>query len=186
MESADTGRNFAFSAMPYSEDKQAYIEKVQEFLKINDLVSNEDWNVYAFVKLSGGRHAGLRFESIDELKSFAIELFVDQEKKPKEMFMGLSVMDQKRLSKNKKIPLGQIQKQAIEIFDTAYDVMKKMGTYYFFTNNCQDYAQQLAIALGVPKKFKTDIDKLSECDLAKLQMTVGYYKDLSSSIRARL
>ena len=185
MESLDTARNFAFSAMPYSENKEAYSEKVQDFLKINHLDSNEDWNVYAFVKLSGGRHAGLRFESIDETKSFAIELFVNQVKRPKEMFMDFSVMDQKRLSKNKKIPLGNIQKQAINIFDTAYDVMKEMGSYYFFTNNCQDYAQKLAAALGVPKEFKTDIDRVGEAALATLQMTVAY-ELMGSPPRSRL
>ena len=167
--------NTTYFARPYKEQKEAYSKRVQKFLEDHDFGSNENWNVYAFVKSVYG-HAGLMFETSDEAKSFAIELRIDHEKRPEQIFMGISVMNERRISQNKKIPLGAIQKQATDIFLTAYEELWKMGPYNLFTNNCQHYAKQLAIALGVPKEYKTDIEKTasvgSEIALATLLMYI--------------
>ena len=107
--------NTTYFAKPYAEQKEAYSKRVQEFLDEHGFGSNENWNVYAFVNSVNG-HAGLMFETSDESKSFAIELRINHKKRPKEIFMGISVMDNERISQKKKISLGAIQKQATDIF----------------------------------------------------------------------
>ena len=159
MVSPTSGANTTYFAMAYNEQKEPYKKRVQKFLEDHGFGSNENWNVYAFV--NENRHAGLIFETSAETKSFTIELRIDHKKTPKEIIMGIKVMDETSIPKEKKIPLGPIQKQATDIFLTAYEELVKIGPYNLFTSNCQNYAKELAKALGVRKEYETDIEKIA-------------------------
>ena len=93
--------------------------------------------------------------------------------------MGISVMKESRISVNKIISLREITKEIGEIFQTAYEVLREMGTYNLFVNNCQHYAKQLAKKLGAPKEYKTDVElrvsKAPEIVEGILPIIVDYY-----------
>ena len=95
-----------------------------------------------------------------------------------EVSMGISVIDKKSIEKLKVVPLGAIQKPMTDIFDTACEVLQRMGGYCYITNNCQDYAKLLAKALGTPKEFKTDVEAVVEGSQIALVGYIGDYSQL--------
>ena len=179
-ESADSIIGANYTVMAYSEQKRAYMKRVMDFFietadKFEYPHEIETWNVYVLLVSRFG-HAGLMFESETTNSSFCIELTFTLEKQDLEVAMGISVIDKKRISESKVVPLGAIQKPMAEIFDTAYEVLQRMGPYRYRTNNCQDYAKLLAKALGTHEEFETDVERVvesSQIALVTLVITVG-------------
>lgn len=77
----------------------------------------------------------------------------------------------------KEISLGSIEKSLIEIFETAYVVLQDLGSYQATLNNCQDYAKNLAIALGTPKEVKTGFGTVARTGFTLSAATAIALKD---------
>ena len=146
------------TARPYNEQKEVYEQKVFEFFvstaqKYNWPQDEAPWNVYLLAK-NLVTHYALMFEH--DNNKFFIDLWINKDniEKTPQVIMRFDMLGDK-FEEYKEIPLGTITKSFPQIFQTAYNVMEKMGEYKLVMNNCQDYASELAKALGVPKEIKT-------------------------------
>ena len=146
------------TARPYDEEKEIYEKKVLEFFlktapKYKWPQEEAPWNVYLLTK-NLVQHYALMFEHKNN--KFFIDLWINKDniERTPQVIMRYDMLGTK-FDEYKEIPLGTINKSFPQIFQTAYDVMQKMGEYKLIMNNCQDYAKELAITLGVPKEVKT-------------------------------
>ena len=152
---------FRTTARSYNEQKDVYLHRVMDFFlttadKFGWPQEKETWNVYLLSASLFGHYA-LMFEYDKKKEStFFIELWLDRENTDKELqvIMQFGIIEAE-FEGYKQISLGSIEKSLIEIFETAYDVLQDLGPYQATLNSCQNYAKNLAIALGTPKEVKT-------------------------------
>ena len=152
------------TADPYKESEEDFdIRTFQFFLNQKDLYPDpsEDtsWQVYILSRETFG-HWALMFESETTGNAFTIELVTDPQPIPNkyEVIMRFVVMDIKKHPKLKQSPLGKITASGYKIFARAYAVLRQMGGYRVFENNCQTYCKLLAKDLGAPVDAATATD----------------------------
>ena len=160
-ETTRIAKQFRTTAHTYNEQKEEYLKRVMEFFrsmadKYGWSQETEVWNVYLLSESLFGHYA-LMFEYDKKKEStFFIELDLDQKNIEKELqvVMQFGIMDDD-FKEYRQIPLGPIKKSLRDIFETAYVVLQQMGAYQATLNSCQNYAKNLAKALGAPKEVKT-------------------------------
>ena len=152
------------TADPFKESEKAYKQRTIEFFAKNkDLYphpsQDTSWQVYVLSQKTFG-HWALMFESEETGKAFTIELLKTQalQQGKYEVIMNFVVMDIKNYPQLKQSPLGKITASGYKIFNRAYVVLRQMGGYRAFDNNCQTYAKLLAKDLGAPVDATTVTD----------------------------
>ena len=155
------------TADPYQESEADYKKRTIQFFVDNkdlypDPTEETSWQVYILSKETFG-HWSLMFESKTTGKAFTIELLKTQqtgENDKYEVVMRFVVMDIKNYPQLKQSPLGEIKATGYYIFARAYAVLRGMGGYKAFTNNCQTYCKLLADDVGAPVDAETATDKV--------------------------
>ena len=170
------------TADPYQESEVDYRRRTVQFFVDNnalypDPTENTSWEVYVLSQKTFG-HYSLMFESETTGNAFTIELLKTQqtgEEDKYEVIMRFLVMDISRYPQLKQLPLGKITASGYHIFDRAYVVLRDMGGYRAFDNNCQTYTQLLAEDLGAPVSVPTATDKVISgvTTLAEVGAVVG-------------
>ena len=180
---------FRTTARSYNEQKKVYLERVMDFFlstadKFGWPHEKEVWNVYLLSASLFGHYA-LMFEYDKNKKStFFIELWLDRENIERE----LQVIMQFGIIKDefegfREIPLGPIEKSLLEIFETAYVVLQELGAYQATLNSCQNYAKNLAKALGTPKDVKTGFGTVARTGVTLLAATAIAIKFLPMLVK---
>ena len=153
-------------ADPYQESEREYKQRTIDFFVDNralypDPSTETYWQVYILSKATFG-HWSLMFESEDTGKAFTIELLKTQQRDTDnfEVIMRFVVMDIKNYPQLKQSPLGRIRATGYKIFGQAYIVLRDMGGYRAFDNNCQTYCKLLAQELKAPVDAETVTDKV--------------------------
>ena len=156
----------SFKADPYQESETDYKRKTITFFVDNnalypDPTEDTSWQVYVLSNATFG-HWSLMFESETTGNAFTIELYkiIPKDKDNYQVVMHFVVMDIKKLALLKQSPLGKIKATGYHIFDRAYAVLRDMGGYQAFNNNCQTYCKLLAKDLGAPVDAETATDKV--------------------------
>ena len=154
------------TADPYKESEKEYKRRtVAFFVENRDLYPHPSeetsWQVYILSMKTFG-HWSLMFESEVTGKAFTIELLKAQQLPPDkyEVIMNFVVMDIKNYPQLKQSPLGKITASGYKIFARAYTVLREMGGYRAFDNNCQTYCKLLAKDLGAPVDAATATDQV--------------------------
>ena len=152
------------TADPYKESEKEYKGRtVDFFVKNKELYPHPSeetsWQVYILSQKTFG-HWALMFESETTGKAFTMELLKTQSLQGNkyEVIMRFVVMDIKNYPQLKQSPLGKITASGYKIFARAYAVLRQMGGYRAFDNNCQTYCKLLANDLGAPVDAATATD----------------------------
>ena len=156
----------AITADPYQESLEDFQRRRYKFFVENhdlypDPGKETSWQVYVLSNATFG-HWSLMFESETTGNAFTIELYkiIPKDKDNYQVVMHFVVMDIKKLALLKQSPLGKIKATGYHIFDRAYAVLRDMGGYQAFNNNCQTYCKLLAKDLGAPVDVETVTDKV--------------------------
>ena len=156
----------SFKADPYQESETDYKRKTITFFVDNnalypDPTEDTSWQVYVLSNATFG-HWSLMFESETSGNAFTIELLktTSNDQDNYQVEMNFVVMDIKNYPQLKQSPLGKIEATGYHIFDRAYVVLRDMGGYQAFNNNCQTYCKLLAKDLGAPVDAETATDKV--------------------------
>ena len=117
------------------------------------------WHTYVLSKETFGRWS-LMFEHADTKKAFAIELLNKEtmENGNVKVIVRFFIMDLKNYPDLRKGYVGKIASSGFTIFDECLKVLRTMGGYKVFANNCQDFIDELAKSLGVHNDVKTVTD----------------------------
>ena len=117
------------------------------------------WFTYVLSKETFGRWS-LMFEHADTKKAFTIELFNKEttEKGDVKVIVRFFIMDLKNHPDLRKGYVGEIASSGFDIFEQCLKVLRTMGGYKVFANNCQDFIDEFAKSLGVRKDVKNVTD----------------------------
>ena len=147
---SSNARSWGFLADPFTVDLKSFLENIRTHWQssmvdfgFEDYENVCDWNVYL---LYGGRftHYSLLFKD-GNTRSFFIDLVINESKKVDYHFQTFRGSNE-TLKENY---LGTIKKSAAEIHKIGCTILKNMGPYHEWFENCQDYCQKFAEELGV-------------------------------------